>query len=155
MIIEARCDLSELEPEFREDMTALLERSPYGWVILSGYRSLLYQKALWEDYRFGRKHPTTGERVPGDRGPRAAPPGKSAHNYGLAVDVVLDIDPVKPGLQPSWRTDLPGWLWLKSACTAHPRLKNGWSFGDWPHIEKYRWDRHIGWQRPRDNGVLV
>ncbi len=37
-----------------------------------GFRDLVEQAALWDAYQKG--------------GPRAAPPGKSAHNYGMAVD---------------------------------------------------------------------
>ncbi len=37
-----------------------------------GFRDLVQQAALWDAYQKG--------------GPRAAPPGKSAHNYGMAVD---------------------------------------------------------------------
>lgn len=139
MITEWRCDVFELDPTFRVDVTKLLNDSPYAWVVLCGYRSLEWQRQLWESYRFGTVR-SDGKRV---FGAKAAPPGKSAHNYGMAVDVVLDLDPAKPGLQPSWDTKLGGWLWLKSATLAHPRLKGGWSFDDWPHIERYRWQQFI------------
>lgn len=36
-----------------------------------------------------------------------APEGMSWHNYGLAVDIVFDADPVKPGLQASWEAKFP------------------------------------------------
>jgi len=44
-------------------------------VVTSGYRSLAKQRQLYARYRRG--------------GPLAAPPGSSAHNYGLAVDIAL------------------------------------------------------------------
>lgn len=126
-----RCDPEELDPAFRRDVEAFLEPSPYIWYALSGYRSMEEQRKLYDAYRL-------------KLGPKAAPPGRSAHNYRLAIDVVLDTDPDKPGLQPSWDTKLAGWLWLKAKSIPHPRLKNGWSFGDWPHLERYNWRRLVG-----------
>jgi len=109
---------------FREDVEQLLQPSPHTWYILSGARSLTEQAALWAAYQAG--------------GPRAAPPGQSAHNFGLAVDVVADIEPA-PGLQPSWDIRKPAWIWLAAAVDAHPRLHHGRHFGDWPHIERVNW----------------
>lgn len=65
-------------------------------------------------------------------GPRAAPGGKSGHNFGLAADFALDIDPVKPGLQPSWKEEDFGVL-IEEATRAS--LKCGAAYGDFPHIE--------------------
>lgn len=121
-----RADPALLDPTFRADVEAFLEGSKYSWYVLSGFRSDAEQKVLWEAYRFRG-------------GPRAAPPGRSAHNAGLAVDVVLDADALKPGLQPSWDTKLPAWLWLKAASIPHPRIRGGWRFGDWPHLQSTRW----------------
>jgi hypothetical protein len=120
-----RCEAVGLQPEFHADVTKLLTESPYDWYVLSAYRSLAEQEVLYAKYQAG--------------GPRAAPPGRSAHNFGLAIDVVLDADSAKPGLQPTWDINLKGWIWLKAHCAAHPRLKSGWSFGDWPHIEAVNW----------------
>lgn len=119
-----------MQPGFRADIQALLEGSPHTWLVLETFRSMARSQALYDLFMAGK-------------GPRAAPPGQSAHNFGLAVDVVLDVDPVKPGLQPSWDTNLPGWLWLRGATLVHPRLKGGWKFGDWPHIERLNWRKHI------------
>lgn len=121
-----RADPSLLDPVFRADVEAFLGGSKYSWYVLSGFRSMEEQRVLWEAYRF-------------HHGPRAAPPGRSAHNYGLAVDVVLDADAEKPGLQPSWDTKLPAWLWLKAASIPRPRIRGGWRFGDWPHLQSTRW----------------
>lgn len=44
-------------------------------VLTSGYRSLRKQAELYDAYKKG--------------GPLAAAPGKSAHNYGLAVDIAI------------------------------------------------------------------
>ena len=134
MIIWRSVDPTLLDPDFRRDVEAFLAASPYTWYVVSGFRPLEEQERLWRAHLAG--------------GPKAAPPGRSAHNYGLAIDVVLDTDPDKPGLQPSWNTKLAGWGWLKASSIPHPRLKNGWSFGDWPHIERYRWRERIAEPKP-------
>lgn len=117
---------------FRDAVEAFLKESPYSWFATYGFRSEEEQRALYEPYRLYRAGL-------GPKAPRAAPPGRSAHNYGLAIDVCLDVDAEKPGLQPSWDTNLPGWLWLKSRSIPHPTLRNGWRFHDWPHIEWVAW----------------
>jgi len=129
-MITYRVDPDLLKPAFRADVEALLDLSPFSWVVTYGYRSIAEQAELHTKYLAG--------------GPRAAPPGESAHNFGLAVDVVLDADPDKPGLQASWDTKHPGWIWLFNAVAAHPRLKSGQSFGDGGHIERYHWKEHRG-----------
>lgn len=120
-----------LEPGFRSDVEELLGKSPYNWYVTYGFRSIELQTALYNKYMAG--------------GPKAAAPGKSAHNFGLAVDVVLDVDPNTPGLQPSWNTKLAAWMWLFATIKLHPRLKSGVSFGDGGHIERYKWTNFKGW----------
>jgi D-alanyl-D-alanine carboxypeptidase-like protein len=123
-----------LDPKFVADLEALLDKLPETWYILQGYRSIEESNALYAAYMAGK-------------GPRAAPGGKSAHNFGLAVDVVLDADSEKPGLQPSWDNHMPAWLALKDRVEAHPRLHSGAAFNDWPHIERRDWQEHKGWNR--------
>ena len=120
-----------LQPEFREDLERFLAGSPYNWYVLEAYRTPARSAALYAAYKAGN-------------GPKAAPAGKSAHNWGLAVDVVPDIM-AKPGLQPSWDIKRKEWQWLKLASIPHPRLTVGWRFGDWPHIQRFRWKRHRFW----------
>jgi hypothetical protein len=117
-------DPSLLNPQFRQDIQAVLEYSPHWWTVTHGFRSLAEQNALWLAYQAG--------------GPKAAPPGKSAHNYGLAVDVALDGSPA-PGLQPDWDTSHAGWIWLFDAVFRHPRLHSGRSFSDSDHVERLGW----------------
>ena len=128
MIDWRRVDPSLLQPAFRIDVEKLLRYSPHSWTITYGYRSLDEQAALWEKYKAA--------------GPRAAPPGKSAHNFGLAVDVALDGDDALPGLQPDWNTSHAGWQWLFQAVGDHPRLHSGRSFNDACHIERLNWGRY-------------
>lgn len=121
-------DPALLNNGFAADIDKLLRESPHTWVVTHGYRSLAEQEALWLKYKAG--------------GPKAAPPGKSPHNYGLAVDVVLDGSPA-PGLQPDWNIAHDGWLWLFDAIWRHPRLHSGRSFHDADHIERLGWKAHI------------
>lgn len=125
-IFWGKIDKTKLKLEFLYDVDKFLAESPYNWYVMEGFRSFARSKQLYDAYIAGT-------------GPKAAPPGSSAHNYGLAIDVVLDSDPNTPGDQPTWNTALAGWVWLKTKSIAHPRLKNGWSFGDAAHIERYRW----------------
>lgn len=66
-----------------------------------------------------------------------APAGFSWHQYGLAVDIVFDSDPVRPGLQPTWDSKLP-WNLLGDVGKDYSLA---WA-GDWigfpekPHFEK-------------------
>lgn len=129
-MITWRADRGALDLAFAADVEALLTASPWAWWVISGRRTLAEQTRLWQVYQAG--------------GPRAAPPGRSAHNYGLAVDLALDMDPLALGLQPSWKVAKSrGWLWLRDAAAAHPRLASGWRYGDWPHLERVRWTQQI------------
>lgn len=117
----------ELDPVFRKDVESFLSASPYLWGVTYGLRSLALQEELYRKYLAG--------------GPRAAPPGRSAHNFGLAIDVTLDGDPHKTGVQPDWVTTHAGWLWLKTKSLLHPRLRTGWKYADYGHIEAVGWEQ--------------
>ena len=125
-------DQTLLEPGFHADIVALLAGSPFTWLVTSGHRGITEQAKLWAIYQAG--------------GPRAAPAGKSAHNYGLAVDVVPDGDTGKPGIQPDWSGSSQAWKWLGDAVDMHPRLRHGRHFGDSPHIQRVEWKRYKGWR---------
>lgn len=130
MITWRTVDRSLLNPGFSLDVHNLLEASPHSWTITHGFRNRATQQSLWEKFQQG--------------GPRAAPPGKSPHEYGLAVDVALDGS-TEPGLQPDWNTSHEGWLWLFDAIWKHPRLHSGRTFNDADHIEQLGWKRNKDW----------
>ena len=92
--------LKELNPIFagllRQLLTYAEERVlPFG--IFSGLRTWEEQAKL---YAKGRDE--AGNIVDPKQVVTNAKPGSSWHNYGLAADIVLDIDN-RPGLQPSWK----------------------------------------------------
>lgn len=105
-----------LDPTFDTDIYDLLAGSEYAWVVVQGLRTFLQQKGLYTAFVAG--------------GPKAAPPGRSPHNYGLAVDVAILTEN-----GPSWQYDDPQWKWLQATVDAHPRLHGGWHFDDNDHIE--------------------
>jgi len=87
-----RVYLGAYYPKFRELLidakTRAAERGAFYWSTF-GFRSIATQQALYTAYKAGT-------------GGKAAPPGKSAHQYGLADDSTFDLA-LTPGLQPSWR----------------------------------------------------
>jgi hypothetical protein len=162
-----------LEPGFLRDVSELLDQSPFDWYVTEAVRPITRSNLLYDEYingcivrtpqgalalrgcgsdlEFSALHTSDYQRVRDAKGrvvcgPKAAPGGKSAHNFGLAIDVALDGAPL-PGLQMTWNTNSAGWRWLKANTVPHPRLKNGWSFGDWPHVERYRWARYTHWTK--------
>lgn len=126
-------DPAKLEPGFRADLESLLTGSTFYWYVLYGYRSLAEQALLYQKYQQG--------------GPKAAPPGLSPHNFGLAIDLVPDANPDIPGLQPDWNTQSAAWQWLFGELKVHPRLHSGQSFQDDDHIEKVGWARFKDWAK--------
>lgn len=116
-----------LEPQFLIDVDKLLRDDSATWYVTSAKRSMEEQERL---YAQGRTKP--GAIVTN------AKPGQSAHNYGRAIDVVLDGS-TKPGLQMSWDWKNLAWIRLRAKIAAHPRLQSGWKWGDWPHIQRYLW----------------
>jgi hypothetical protein len=78
--------------------------------------------------------------------------GQSAHNWGCAIDVVVDANPLTEKVEADWTPtrdtdaatagDQPdGWYQLRAAIAADPRLKSGAEWNDWPHIEWRDWRR--------------
>jgi hypothetical protein len=145
-LIWGKVDPKDLEPEMVTDLAALFgQKGAPDFQATYGYRSLALQKSLWLPYKAWLDY-KAGRGAFAPEAPKAAPPGQSAHNYGLAIDVVLDADAGKPGLQASWDIDDPRWQWLFDALENHPRLHSGVSFGDGGHIEKRDWKTHRNWK---------
>ena len=82
-------DLLNLHPEVRrraERLVRYLRQQGYDVTVTSGYRSPKEQEKLYRDYAAcqGAKK---GFCIP------AARPGRSTHQYGLAIDLVTDAPP--------------------------------------------------------------
>ena len=125
-------DRSLVDPTVANDIDGLLTPSDFAWAVYYGFRTAADQAAL---YAQGRTAP--GSIV------TDAPPGRSAHEHGLAVDVCI----VRDG-RNTWNEMEPAWLWLWQAVRAHPRLHSGEDFptdthgrvaADGDHIESTRW----------------
>lgn len=116
-----RIDADQLWPPFLERLLHCLARcaergQPY--FATYGFRS--YE----ESAELHRKHLAGG--------PKAAPPGSSGHNFGIACDVAPDANPAKPGLQPKYDVKL-----YRVLVEEAPRfgLTTGAPYGDHPHVE--------------------
>jgi D-alanyl-D-alanine carboxypeptidase len=116
-----------LDAVFLADIIALLSVGPYDWAVTFAVRSYAEQAALYAKYQ--------------DGGPEAARPGESAHEFGLAVDVVH----ITPSGGRSWIYESdPAWGWLWVQVRASPAMHSGHDFppaalADNDHIEAYRW----------------
>jgi len=121
-----------MNPQFVMDLDNLFAALPEDWYVIQARRTTEYQAGLYAAYIQG--------------GPKAAPPGYSAHEFGLAVDVTLDGDSATKGVQPNWNTRDPRWIKMINAVQLHPGLKSGISFADADHIEKDQWHWYKGWE---------
>jgi peptidoglycan L-alanyl-D-glutamate endopeptidase CwlK len=123
-----RIDISLIEPDFRLRVELALQelsRSGVVFVATCGYRSPTDQDAL---YASGRT--ISGPIITHARA------WESAHQFGLAIDVVRDIDD-KPGVQPSWQAS--DYLPLAMATQKFGLVWGGlWRFPDAPHIQDER-----------------
>lgn len=75
---------ADLHPAFQPWATWIYDVAQYYGLrprVTSTFRSVAQQAALYERYRLGR-HPYP-----------VAPPGRSQHNYGLAIDMVTADNP--------------------------------------------------------------
>lgn len=111
-----RINLDLLYPEFRDrclDLLADAQDHGLTFVATEGFRSFERSQALYVTYKRG--------------GPRAAPPGLSAHNYGMAIDVMA-FDKNKQG---TWLPE--AYEPLRELCVKH-KLAWGGLFKDMPHI---------------------
>ena len=91
------------------------------YFVISGYRS---HKEQADIYAQGRTRP--GKKVTNAR------PGFSAHNWGIAVDVVADVSQ-RRGLQPSWAPEL--YLKLHKAALQHGIQAGVPGLDDYGHLQ--------------------
>lgn len=126
-----------LEPAFRLKISELVMGAEIAtgldWIVTSCRRTMAEQQAI---YQQGRTTP--GKVV------TKAPPGYSAHNYGLAADLA----PMKDG-KIWWNA--PDIIWQQMADVAVKLgLDAGYyfkSFKDMPHVEDKSWkDRQAKWK---------
>jgi len=119
-------DFTLLYPPFRarlKMMLLLLSASGHRFVVTEGFRTYTRQNELFNQGRVDNQPRVTDAR-----------PGQSPHNFGLAVDVCLDADASRPGLQPNWENE--AYEPLREACASFSLLWGGtWSKPDRPHIQ--------------------
>ena len=118
-----RVDLDLIYPPFLErvlNAVAACEARGVTFIATHGYRTYGAQMALWAQGRTA-----LGPRVTNAMG------GQSAHNFGLAIDFVRDIDRSKAGVQPSWEPK--DYAILIEECEKRG-LHSGKGYKDWPHI---------------------
>lgn len=111
-----KVSLDYLNPTFLERLLNLLAEARmlgYEYKVYSGYRSIDEQRVLYKLYLGG--------------GSKAAPPGLSAHNYGLAIDCGRWL-----GGKVSWLDDD---LKLLGQLAPKHKLVWGGTFADQPHIQ--------------------
>lgn len=115
-----------LVPEFANALDVMFNAIDPRFAVTRGRASIEAQATLYSKYLAG--------------GPLAAKPGRSAHNYGLAIDVAH----VLSDGSLSWDIKLPAWAELWAAVKAAPRLHSGHDFpplapADDDHIESTLW----------------
>lgn len=125
-LLLSRVDVTLAYPPFLERLVALLDdaiRQQRAYWVIDLHRSYARSDELFEQ---GRTKP--GPKVTNARG------GQSAHNFGIAADLVLDGYMERVGLQPDYRPaayDLLGFL-----CPKHGLVWGGnWQFKDLPHVQ--------------------
>jgi peptidoglycan L-alanyl-D-glutamate endopeptidase CwlK len=117
-----RIDLSQLYVPFVARVRVALERCEARgarYYATCGTRSYAEQHRRFTAWKAGQ-------------GTRAAAAGRSAHQFGGAIDFAADADLDKPGLQASWRT--PAYRVLVEEVT-RAGLVSGSSFNDCPHVQ--------------------
>jgi peptidoglycan L-alanyl-D-glutamate endopeptidase CwlK len=128
-------DLTGLYPPFAETIKNIqVEALKINAYVFDGFRSYSDQQAL---YIKGRSFINGAWVVTNPRlVVTKAIPGKSAHNYGVAVDWVFDASPSRPGVQWSWDDKYP-WGTIGSIAMSHGlEWAGNWvTFKEFPHIQ--------------------
>lgn len=132
--------IETLEPDFQPLVENLLMGAEIAtglkWIVTNARRTMAEQKAIFEQPTDGKDNDRDGKIDEADEMVSKAPPGSSAHNYGLAADLA----PMKDG-KIWWNA--PDAIWramadvaVKLGLTAGYYFK---SFKDMPHVEHPRW----------------
>ena len=134
-----------LEPPFRaeflsaaDDLNVACGSRGYHVRITEGLRARERQEQLWRQGR--TQDPTTKHWLVIGTVVTWAPPGSSAHEVGLAADILLVDDVTKKPLgdaHAAWRD------WA-AICEAHGLVNLGTRKGDWCHVEQPNWQREVG-----------
>jgi len=121
----ARIDTTQLYAPFLKKVGTLLRtlaQVDLTFVATSGLRTYPEQRALFEQ----------GRSLPGNIVTNAAP-GESAHQFGIAIDLVRDRS-TAPGLQPDW--DRKAYAPLGLVCATLDLEWGGtWLRFDGPHVQ--------------------
>lgn len=125
-LLVSRIDTTKLYPPFFAALSSMLDELLAGgqsfWAI-SGFRTYGEQTALWQQ---GRTAP--GKVVTHAMG------GQSAHNFGIAVDLVRDGLVDRAGIQPSYAPE--SYEVLREVAPRHGLVWGGsWKFRDNPHVQ--------------------
>lgn len=124
--------LETLEPDFRTVAETILEEVSQAtgltWLCTCGRRTMSEQADLYAKGRTAKGPKVTN-----------APPGSSAHNYGLAFDAA----PLMPGTNHSiwWDATPAAWAKYGEICERHGMTWGGHfkTIMDRPHCEHPRW----------------
>lgn len=144
-----RIDLDLIEPGFRlralDIIAACLVRG-YSYHATRGYDTYGAQMAIWAQ---GRTKP--GRIVTNAKG------GQSSHNFGIAIDFVLDKDQRAQGIQPDWSVEAFRVL-IEEVEKAG--LHSGVQYNDRPHVSLPGYvtatdllPLHLAWEKSADIGA--
>lgn len=129
--------LNGAHPTLWAAMAYLGVTSQYDWKIISGYRDSVEQESL---YAIGRTTQLGSKTVTDAHG------GQSAHNYGLALDVVPTLD---KGVSTVTDTEHPAWRERDTLLANFPGIQPAISTSsgrDWAHVELKDWQMHKEWK---------
>jgi peptidoglycan LD-endopeptidase CwlK len=119
----ARLDLDLIYPMFLErvlNVIAACEARGARYVATHGFRTYGEQMALWSKGRTVK-----GKIVTNAKG------GESAHNFGLAIDFVRDLDMKTKAVEPGWDA---GHYDILAEEAEKAGLHSGRGYKDYPHI---------------------
>lgn len=144
-----RIDLDLIEPTFRVaalDLVAACLKRGFSYHATRGYDTYGAQMAIWAQ---GRTKP--GKIVTNAKG------GQSAHNFGIAIDFVLDKNQELQGIQPDWTVE--GFRVLIEEAQKMG-LHSGVQYNDRPHVSLPGYvtamdllPLHLAWEKSADMGV--